>query len=477
MGLLMYRPNAPACSSARRIRLWGGPCTLFALLLAGGLLCPSKAAEWRLEEAVEQAMARYGSVQVSEAQVREAAATLRLARTAYLPSVDAISQLNRATRNNVFGLQFPQGLPSVSGPPLERNDTRSVWGSAVGFLVSWEPFDFGLRKAQEAVARHGQQRAEAAVQRSRHELAVLASDAFLTVVAAEETLKQAEASVKRAEVFEQVVSALVSAELRPGVELSRARAETAAARIQVVQAKNAIHEAKALLARFLEVEPASLQLDGARFRQAPETHLDPATSFASHPAVMEQQAVIEEAAARVRAAEKAWAPRFELLASISARGTGARASGEVLGGFNGFGPTIHNWAAGVGVTFPLLDRPSLRANREREAARHRGEQHRRQQMVADLTAQRNAALGELAAALETAALLPIQAEAARATERQALARYEAGMTTAVDVADAQRQLTRVEVDFALSRLAVWRAMLGVANASGDIDLFLNEVRR
>ncbi len=24
----------------------------------------------------------------------------------------------------------------------------NVWGSAVGFLVSWEPFDFGLRAAK-----------------------------------------------------------------------------------------------------------------------------------------------------------------------------------------------------------------------------------------------------------------------------------------------------------------------------------------
>ena len=33
-----------------------------------------------------------------------AAAGIQLARTAYLPEVDALAQMNRATRNNVFGM-------------------------------------------------------------------------------------------------------------------------------------------------------------------------------------------------------------------------------------------------------------------------------------------------------------------------------------------------------------------------------------
>src|SRR5204863_352143 len=79
-----------------------------------------------------------------------------LARTAYLPRVDAVAQVNRATRNNVFGMLLPQSaIPSISGPVIGSNNTGTVWGSALGALVSWEPFDFGLRQANISIANAG----------------------------------------------------------------------------------------------------------------------------------------------------------------------------------------------------------------------------------------------------------------------------------------------------------------------------------
>src|SRR5215475_12521976 len=104
-------------------------------------------------QAVDSALRNYPSVTVSQEQVTAAAAGIDLARTAYLPRVDSLAQVNRATRNNVFGLLFPQGvLPTMSGPALGTDNFGTVWGSAVGALVTWEPFDFGLRRANVAVA-------------------------------------------------------------------------------------------------------------------------------------------------------------------------------------------------------------------------------------------------------------------------------------------------------------------------------------
>src|SRR5919205_794085 len=89
----------------------------------------------------------------SQQQIDAAAAGIQLARTAYLPRVDAIAQINRATRNNIFGLLLPQSvIPSMSGPVIGSNNLGSVWGTAVGGLVTWEPFDFGLRRADVEVA-------------------------------------------------------------------------------------------------------------------------------------------------------------------------------------------------------------------------------------------------------------------------------------------------------------------------------------
>ena len=78
------------------------------------------------------------SVEASEEQVNAAAAEIRQARTNYLPSVNAVGQVNRATRNNVFGLLLPQNvIPNISGPVLGTDNARNVWGSAAGVLISW----------------------------------------------------------------------------------------------------------------------------------------------------------------------------------------------------------------------------------------------------------------------------------------------------------------------------------------------------
>src|SRR5579872_3616449 len=123
-------------------------------------------------QAVESALRNYPSVRVSQEQINAAAAGIQLARTAYLPRVDMLAQANRATRNNVFGLLLPQStIPSISGPVIGTNNLETAWGSAVGVLVSWEPFDFGLRRANVEVATAARAQQEAAFKRTRFEVA------------------------------------------------------------------------------------------------------------------------------------------------------------------------------------------------------------------------------------------------------------------------------------------------------------------
>ena len=75
----------------------------FILSLLAGAACFAQA-PLTVQQAVDQALAKYPSVRVSQEQVSAAAAGIDLARTAYLPRVDTLGQVNRATRNNVFGL-------------------------------------------------------------------------------------------------------------------------------------------------------------------------------------------------------------------------------------------------------------------------------------------------------------------------------------------------------------------------------------
>ena len=72
---------------------------------------------------------------------------------------------------------------------------------------------------------------------------------------------------------------------------------------------------------------------------------------------------------------------------------------------------------------------------------------------------------------------PIERQAATAGESQARARYQNGLASVVEVAEAERLLAQAEADDAVARLGVWRALLAAAQARGDLTPFLDQTKR
>jgi outer membrane protein TolC len=389
--------------------------------------------------------------------------------------VDALAQVNRATRNNVFGLLLPQSvIPSMSGPVIGSNNFGSVWGSAIGGLVTWEPFDFGLRGANVAVAGAARAQSEAAVKRTQFEVAVAAVDAYLTLVAAQETVRAAQAGVDRADVVVKTITAQVNAQLRPGADQSRAEAEVAAARTQLIQAQQAIDVSRATLSQFIGTDPSQIAVVTGSLVQLPPEQAPASPNTAANPMMVEQNAAVEQARAQLRALERSYFPRFYLQGSVYSRGTGAETNGDRLGGLNGLGPNFQNYALGFSVTFPIFDLPSLRAREAAQSATIRSQAARSELIAVDLRAQWNRAVATLNGARRIAANTPVQVSAARAAVQQATARYQAGLGNIDEVAEAQRLLTQAEIDDVLARLSVWRGLLGIATAAGDIQPFVAE---
>jgi outer membrane protein len=111
------------------VRIAGILCLLPAALLAQTL---------SMTQAIENALKNYPAIQVSLEQINAAAAGIRLARTAYLPRIDATAQVNRATRNNVFGLLLPQSvIPLMSGSVIGSNNFGTAWGTPRRLPRSW----------------------------------------------------------------------------------------------------------------------------------------------------------------------------------------------------------------------------------------------------------------------------------------------------------------------------------------------------
>jgi len=159
-----------------------------------------------LRGAVEYALAHYPAVRVALEKRHAATAAVGLSRTAYLPTANMLWQGNRATRNNIFGLLLPQSvIPSTSGPVLPDANNDSVWGSAAGVLVGWEPFDFGYRRAGVDVARANEHTATAELDLSRLGVASAAAERFIALASAQQDVRTATADVERRDSFAKVV--------------------------------------------------------------------------------------------------------------------------------------------------------------------------------------------------------------------------------------------------------------------------------
>ena len=90
-------------------------------------------------------------------------------------------------------------------------------------------------------------KSEATLTRTLFDVTAATADAYLTLVAAQETVRAAQAGVDRADVLVRTVRAQVDAQLRPGADASRAEAELAAARTQLSRAQQGTEVARAVL--------------------------------------------------------------------------------------------------------------------------------------------------------------------------------------------------------------------------------------
>lgn len=429
-----------------------------------------------LEQALQYAIDHYPTVRAALEQVNASTAGVSVAKSAYLPRLDSLWQSNRATANNVFGQVLPQSvIPAMSGPVLTSTSGGSVWGSATGALFSWEPFDFGLRQAAVASAEAAVTRARAAEALTRLDVQTAVGTAFLNIVGAQRAVAALQADVDRRDLLSRAVRTLVDNQLRPGAEASRSDAERAAAQTRLIQAQQAVALAQITLARVLGVTTGSVSIDPAGLVDRLPTDASGAATI-THPLTQLRQAAVEVARAQEDILSRTDLPHVYFQSSVFARGSGASANGQLGGGFSGLGLDRANWAAGVQVVFPnAFDFTSLRARKAAAAASARAETALYDEALLTVTSQQQAAAAMVQAARAVAAHTPVQLAAAQQSESQATARYQAGLASIVEVADAQSLLAQAEVQDQLARIDVWRALLAQSAAQGTLTLFVSQL--
>lgn len=439
---------------------------------------PATTRLFTLPEAVQYATEHYPAVRAAMERRNAARAGVGLARDNYLPHANTLWELNRATRNNVAGVLLPQStIPNPSGTVVDTS-TQSFWGNGAGMQIAWEPFDFGYRRATVQSAQATVNRTTAQVELTLLDVQTAAADAALSVLATEQSVHATQADVDRRTVFGRSVHALVDAHLRPGADASRADAELAAARTQMILAEQNAAVAKATLAELLGLAGTGVEIAPGPLLNSPDNFLVPETAAMNNPLAIVEQDRALEAKARLHILDRSYVPKFELQAIGYGRGTGVNGNGKpATDPQQGLLPDTPNWAAGVTVKFAILDFASINSRKKVERANQRQEEQLYDQTIQTITGRSARARAVLEGAQRVAENTPIELQASQDAERQARARFQAGLATLVDVAEAQRLLVNAEIDDSLARLSIWRALERLSAAQGNLQPFLDLANR
>src|SRR5262245_49938889 len=277
-----------------------------------------------LEEAVEYALARQPSSRAARAIEMAEEAGVEYARTNYLPQLDLSAQETRATANNVPGLfLLTPGFPTIEENKNGGKFGTNAWNSSAALFLSKDVAGLLREMALVDVALAQRERATAGLAADKLTVAFGAADAFMSEVAAAETVRAAEAGVKRARVFAVAVKGRARSGLRPGADASRADAEVALALNQQISAEQAQRVARARLVEALGgVTDGGFKVVSGRLLELPAS--TPVMDHASpvDPFLHEALADISAARASTRAAEFEYLPRVELVAGIFSRDSG-----------------------------------------------------------------------------------------------------------------------------------------------------------
>ncbi|MGH9360091.1 MAG: TolC family protein [Terriglobia bacterium] len=426
-------------------------------------------------QAVRYALTHYPAVRASLESYNAARSGVGLAKTNYLPNVNGVWQGDRGTRNSVLGVllpQFPTILTGTQGTVLPFSD-RAYWVSGMGALFSWEPFTFGYRRAQLRAAHATENRTAEQVTLTQLGVATAVADASLAVLADEQRVKATQADVDRRAVFARSVHALVDARLRPGADASRADAELAAARTQLILSQESLEVARAALSQVLGIAGTPVEINTGPFLEVPPESIWAQTPVTAHPAAVVEQRAIQEVQSRISVLNHAFYPHFTLIGLSSARGSGENSKGLSSPGIDGLNASAYNWEAGLNVQLSLTDFFSIRQRKKIEVFNRRREEALYDLTVQAITGQVAQSKAVLDGARRVAQNTPVELQASRDSEIQALARFRAGVGTIVDVAEAQRLLVQAEIDDSLARLSIWRALADLASSEGNLDPFLN----
>ncbi|MCS6816643.1 MAG: TolC family protein [Blastocatellia bacterium] len=406
-----------------------------------------------LREAVALALAPEGNARVRlvEHQLRRVAAQRDEVRAAFLPHVEAsLSQQNRTLNLDAVGIRIPfPGFRPFVGPFM----TFDLRATATQTL-----FDLPLVRRLQA-ANAGVEAAQIDLERVRDQVAGHVARLYLAALRAEAALATARANVTLAEALLELARDQKAVGTGIGIEVTRAQVQLMHERQQLLVAENEWRRTQLELLKALGL-PLETELhltDALTYRPMEVPTLAHAleTAWRSRADYAAQRE--REAAAQLAYSATKW----ERLPSL----VGFADYGTIGSSLTHMAPTR---TFGVALRLPLFDGGRRQARRADAQAAWKQEQVQTEDLRRQIELEVRAALDSVRLADEQ---VKVAEEGLRLAEReleQARHRYEAGVTTSLEVTDAQTRLQRARENHIAALYAHNLARLELALAMGTI---------
>lgn len=442
----------------------------FALLHAQGIDLPT---------ALEQSKTNYPLLKARQLDVDGADEEMLVAKSEYVPRLAVQHQYTYGTSNSLAGAFYPNpAVISPSGGIRAENTYVATWGSFTSTMMEWNIFNFGKVSANVSAARAGLAATQAAYENELFQHQVRVADAYLLALITDRLTDIQRSNLERAGRFKDVVAAGVRAGMRAGVDSSLAHAEYTKVEMLVLEATRGAQSQLLKLAELTgAIGSTLLTPDSMRFfnglPQLPDT-----SATLRNPLLSYYDARARQSAARSVAIRRAYLPSITLVGAAWARGSGVSPADDSFhtSFHDGTEYRVYNYLLGASTRWNLTD--IIPISHRYRSERYHYAREREQYNEQRLKLQRQSKESELhyRLMLEQASRAPVQLAAAQRAYRQAVARYSSGLTDLPTMLQSMVTLSRAEADMAIAYSNVWRGLLAIAAAKGDLNIFLNAIQ-
>lgn len=407
--------------------------------------------------AQQSALAQGARLRADEAQAR-----VRERRADLLPNVSSyVQQAGRTFNTSTLGIDFPSkpGEPALFDPrgqvegPVNTLDIRG--------RVQQNLLDFGaLGRVRSAQAEARSSTADA--QASAEQAASNATVAYVRAMLASADLRSRQADTLLATDLLRIAEAQLQAGTGVGLDVTRARAQLAAARASLITSRNARDHAQIDLLRALSLDTGtdivltdSLSSVAASTEAAPDEATLVALALRARPDILAEEERVHAAQQGLSAIR---AERLPTLGLIADDGLIGKNGARLL--------NTYTWA--LQVTVPMFDgfRREARVQEQRAVVREAEIRQRdiEQQAQADV----HGAVLDLAAAREQLAAATERLRLAEQELAQARDRFRAGVSGNADVVNASLALTASRTLVNNAETAYQLARVSLARATGSV---------